>query len=240
MLLKRLLFRLLGRRLYLRLVSSFYFVSYDKGWLRNSPDYKWHYFVTGLIKPGDVVIDIGANLGYFARVFLSSIGSTGQLWCVEPLRVHRDILETQLEGHPNAHVLPYALGSEPGTLPMGTPLDAPFRHGLTRGISPEGQPDMEIIETAEVRTPNDVFSDLDRIDYIKCDVEGAELTVLEAMRSLLAKYKPKVQVEISAENRKPLWDLFHDLGYQPYALHQGRLERVNSLDAQVKGDWLWR
>lgn len=230
---------MLGRRRYLKLASAVYFEAFRRGFLRDDPAYAWHNFVTELIEPGDVVLDIGANLGYFARIFAEAVGPRGQLWCVEPIEIHRSILAAGLRPFPNARIIPYALGKEPRSIPMGTFTEVPFRHGLTREVTAEKRGEMEVIEVVEMRRPDDVFSALTRMDYVKCDVEGAEPDIFEAMAPLLERFLPLVQVEMTKHNRDQLRSLFTSMGYEPYALEKRVLRAIGSADEFIDGDWLW-
>src|SRR5688572_20270646 len=91
-LLKKTLFRILGLNAYLSLLQKFYLLSYKSGYLKNNKSYAWHYFVKKLLKPDDVIIDIGANLGYFSYVFIETVKKQGHVYSVEPVEIYRQQL----------------------------------------------------------------------------------------------------------------------------------------------------
>ena len=91
--LKKTLFNLLGLDAYLALLQRIYLISYKTGYLKNNNSYNWHYFVNKLIRPDDVIIDIGANLGYFTSVFIDTLNKQGHLYSVEPVEVYRKQLK---------------------------------------------------------------------------------------------------------------------------------------------------
>jgi FkbM family methyltransferase len=234
---KALLYRLLGRRLYLYLVSQLFFLAYRTGLLRDDPEYACHYYVRRFVEPGDTVIDIGANLGYYSVLFAEWAGPTGQVYSVEPVPLFREILRRNVRSFSQVEVVPYALGKEPATVKMGVPdTAAPHRHGMTRILPAEEDATFE----AEVRTPASVFADLSRLDYVKCDIEGHEGEVLPAMEDLLREHRPILQVEVSDENRRPIYQMMEEFGYQAYFVKDGDLVAIQAPTDRTEGDWILR
>lgn len=71
---KRLLFLFFGLETYLKVLhNSFYFL-FDLKLLKYNSTFKYHYFVRNLIEKDDYVLDLGANLGYFAKNFSRLVG----------------------------------------------------------------------------------------------------------------------------------------------------------------------
>ena len=70
------------------------------------------------IKPGDVIWDVGANVGYYTRKFSDSVGSAGQVFAFEPFPATAARLRAELTGVETVTVLPVALGAETGTVSM--------------------------------------------------------------------------------------------------------------------------
>ena len=68
---QKIIFRYLSIENYLRLLQRLFFVMYRWGLLKNKKEYEYHYYIKNLINEGDVVIDIGANLGYYS-ILMSS------------------------------------------------------------------------------------------------------------------------------------------------------------------------
>lgn len=233
------LYALLGQRAYLRLVHLVFRLAYRSGWLRRDSNYAFHYFVSRLVKRGDYVIDIGANLGYFSMVFADLIGQEGRLWSVEPVPVYRQILMQFLGRRSNVEILPYALGDQPGEVQMGVPGKHPYRHGLTRILTGEEAMVTDHVFRVEVRTPGDLFGRLSRLDYVKCDVEGYESHILPLMFDLFQRFRPLVQVELARENRAAIFSLFSGLEYQAYALAGQTLHALADAGAPAAGDVLF-
>ena len=183
-LLHKLLYRILPLGGYLQTVSAMFFLSHRLGIGRHAPATEYTFHLDRLMRAGDLAIDIGANLGYYARLMSRIAGRNGHVYAVEPVAPIRRVLERNLSGCGNVDILPYALGAAEGEIRMGN---------------------------ATVRT-----------DFIKCDVEGYEVVIMEEMRPLLERFRPTVLIETGGENRDRIVALFTDLGYDAYTLHRGQ------------------
>ena len=76
--------------------------------------------VKEFIKDGDIIIDIGANLGYFSRTF-SRISPSGKVICIEPLPQYYSVLSYFLSHRKNVEIHNVALGREAGKATMILP-----------------------------------------------------------------------------------------------------------------------
>ena len=83
-----------------------------------------------------------------------------------------------------------------------------------------------------------MLSNLDRIDYIKCDIEGYELNVFKEISPLLDLHKPIVQIEIAPKNLDEMCQLFSDLGFIQYGIVNGEIVAENG-EQQEEGDYLF-
>jgi FkbM family methyltransferase len=223
---KKLLYLIFGQRIYFRIISFFFFILYFSGLLRISKKFKMHYFVTNLIKRGDTIIDIGANLGYYTKIFARATGSEGVVWAVEPVPIYRDMLKKNLAGTSNIIVLPYALGDKESVEYMGIPGDQPYRHGLTRILSSAEKDEMNNLRV-EVKTPSSLFSNLDKVDYIKCDIEGYENRVIPGFIEIIRHNRPVMQIEVENDNRTFINDMLFKEGYLTYVPFKKGLRRIS-------------
>ena len=73
-----------------------------------------------------------------------------------------------------------------------------------------------------MRRGSELFAGLERLDFVKCDVEGYELIVMRELRPLLERFRPTVLIETGGENRPQIIELFTELGYRGYTLENGR------------------
>lgn len=234
--LKALLIKILGRPAYLSLLSKVYLFSFRKGWLRSNPSYRTHYFVRNLIKEGDTVIDIGANLGYYSTEFARLVGSNGKVWSVEPIPMYRKVLLQNVKSLPQVTVLPYALGETEGTISMGLPFADQHRHGLMKVLTKEEKEKAPEIFEVELKHPQKIFSQLSEIQYIKCDIEGYEVPVIPAMRELISQQMPVMQIETEGENKRIICDLLNDLGYHLFFVGESGLVPFADPSQLLPGD----
>ncbi len=241
--LRSLLLQWLGTESYLGLVSAAYIRLIKAGFLKRK--YPELFYLSTLVKPGFICVDIGANVGYYS-VFLSKYaGITGKVYAVEPVPLFANIFRknTKKFALPNIELYQCALGAEVKEVTLGTPvLDGVFRHGLTRVLE-QGETGSEQTYTAQMQIPDELFSGLPKIDFIKCDVEGYEVHLFPHMLKTLNKFKPVIQIEISSrENRRAIIDLLKPAGYKPYRLQADSLQvldRASALDYE-QGDFYFK
>ncbi|HEV7239406.1 MAG TPA: FkbM family methyltransferase [Thermoanaerobaculia bacterium] len=138
-----------------------------------------------LIRPGMTVIDIGAHLGYYTRIFSELVGSTGRVLAFEAEPENFEILRAHVSGakYRNVETFPYAVADRAGKLLLHL-SPGHSNHSLVDGYT-------ESKSANEVETvPLDAFlagRSIDRIDFVKIDVEGAEPLVLAGMRETIAR-----------------------------------------------------
>lgn len=239
--LKRLAFKKLSLEGYLRLLQRSYFVMYKLGLLRLSDSYKYHYFVKRLIRKGDVVVDIGANLGYYSILFAKWVGEKGHVYAVEPIAIYNSIYNEKAKKFKNITLYPYALGLEEKSIELvSSPHTGYLRTGLPHVYDPDRDGNIEDAEfrfVAEMKKPSKLFESLDKINYLKCDIEGLELVVLSEMKEIIEKHKPKVQVEIWEDNEDKLIGMFKNMGYTSFKLLGKKLMPVDT-NPKIGGDYI--
>lgn len=222
-LIHRILYRTLPLEGYLRVVSRMFFLWQRLGLGRYAPATEYVYHLAQLVRAGDTCIDIGANLGYYARTISRLAGPAGRVFAVEPVAPIRKVLSRNLRRCANIEILPYALGAEARDVVMGN--DSARESGYfgtgQNFVNDSGEkPDVEF--TARMRRGSELFADLQRLDFIKCDIEGYELTVMREMRPLLERFHPTVLIETGGDNRPEIIRLFTELGYRGTTLDHGR------------------
>lgn len=163
-------------------------------------------FIIEQVSDGDVFIDIGANYGYISLV----AGSRGaQVWAVEPERVNLNKLHLQVALNSwDIRILPVAISDEPGELFIEP------KAGRSTVSKKKSSHDSYVVDTVTV---DSLVKDegLDRVDWVKIDVEGHEVHVLRGARSTLKKFKPVVLIDIHKHVVSPEQCLaaVKDLGY---------------------------
>ena len=108
----RILYRLLSLENYLRVVSRMFFLYRTLGLGRGGRALEYVYHLPQLVKKGDTVIDIGANLGYYTCPLADLVGAEGKVYAVEPVPVIFSVLKRNVGKRKNVELLNYALGKE--------------------------------------------------------------------------------------------------------------------------------
>jgi FkbM family methyltransferase len=138
-----------------------------------------------LIRPGMTVVDIGAHIGYYARIFSELVGPAGRVLAFEAEPENFELLRRHVSGakYRNVEVFPYAVADRVGKLLLHL-SPGHSNHSLVDGYAPsKGTSEVESISL-------DAFLDgrgIDDVDFVKIDVEGAEPLVLAGMRNTLAR-----------------------------------------------------
>ena len=216
---------------------SFYFM-YRLGLLNNKTSFKFHYFIQHIIKPDYVVIDIGANLGYFAKTF-SRLVPNGKLIAIEPLPQFYAVLNHFIGSKENVELHNVALGKSSGSITMVLPkTNGMMRTGLPHIMSNEQEGEHQTTQQVQMIHTSAFFSTFERIDYIKCDIEGHEWEVFSQLGEVLKEKRPIVQIEIDPKNTEPLLSFFQDLNYVQHGIQAGKCIAENGKQVE-QGDYLF-
>lgn len=237
-LLKRIYVSVFGLKNYFLTVSRLFFIFYKTGLLRLNRHFDCHYYIRHLIRKGDHVVDIGANFGYYTVLF-SDLVKTGSVYAVEPVELYRSILKKNIGRRKNVEIFPFALGDEnKENIQMGIPGKDISRHGLTR-IMDTGESNAKTFSVA-MRNPLELFSGIEKINYIKCDVEGYEMHIIPILLPLIQKHHPIIQIETSGENKINLISLLENTGYKTYYVKGDDLLPLNSPRQEHFGDLIFK
>ncbi|MCW2839283.1 MAG: FkbM family methyltransferase [Aeromicrobium sp.] len=158
-------------------------------------------WVVSHLRPGDVVLDCGANVGYFSMLAASKVGDTGKVIAFEPVPLFAETVKAQADrnGFANVEVRQQAVSDEPGT------VDLYVAGGRNLGeSSTEELPGYSSkIAVDRVRVEDVIATSLwPAIRWVKVDVEGDELRALRGMSKLLASLGRGAAVTIElAPNR---------------------------------------
>jgi FkbM family methyltransferase len=153
-------------------------------------DPKISILVGELLKPGDVALDIGANIGLVSLKMAQKVRPHGRVHSFEPAPRVRGYLERLVEANPDLPitVYPFGLGEEEAVLQLSIPrnMDGEASLVIDRGA------DVEVIDV-QIRTLSNVIGEIgiERIDLIKLDVEGFEAKVIRGSADAIARFRPK-------------------------------------------------
>lgn len=144
------------------------------------------------IKKGDVVIDIGANIGYYTLVFSQIVGTDGRVYAFEPDPNNFALLKKNIEINNLKNVVLIQKAVSDVSKPLSLYL-CDYNHAQHR-IYPSPRCNEKIM--VESTTIDEYFSESEfynRINFVKIDVEGAEYDVIEGMQKTL-KSNPELKI----------------------------------------------
>lgn len=240
---KAYLFRLLGEENYLKLLNRGFFFSYNTGLLKSDEGYKYHYFAKQLIKKGDTVVDIGANLGYFTKLFSKWVGDTGKVIAIEPVPIYTRIIRWTCKNRKNITLYPYALGKENKKVHLVTPDHFGYlRTGLPHIYDEKNNKALSEYEfsfEAEMKKANELFASFERIDYLKCDIEGYEEVVIPEILPALERFKPTIQIETWGTHKPVVESALQSAGFEKYYLEGSKLKKAIAGTEDAPGDLIF-
>jgi FkbM family methyltransferase len=155
-----------------------------------------------LVKSGDIVYDVGANIGLFSICFAKLIGPNGKLYCIEanPVCVYFLRSNMELNHLTNFDILPIALLDAAKVCDFAVNYDN-FNLGLTKDsvffemkaghrITVEAQSLDELIGTYGFQKP----------DLVKIDIEGAEAIAIKGMTNTIVEHRPTMVIELHGKS----------------------------------------
>ena len=158
--------------------------------------------VTRYVRPGDWVVDVGANVGRYTCHMSRCVGSAGRVLAFEPIAESFALLAANVRtlGATNVSLFNIALSRTSEMVCMAVP-----HHDRTRlnnyyqaHIAPEG-------EYRVLCLPLDAIPMLGQVRLVKVDAEGHDLQVLQGMQTLLHRDRPLLIVEGSQTGSVATW-----------------------------------
>ena len=184
--------------------------------------------LTRLIDPGDLVVDVGANVGYMTNLSAFRVGATGRVVAVEP---HPEIYEEL-----KANVALLSASRSRGRIDtMRTAVSdvsgeafivdsrgfAGNRGSAQLHVGEDSPPDGLPRHRVSVRTLDDILATASSVGVLKIDVEEHELQVLRGAGSLLAQKRVRdVVFEDHRSPPTPVTNFLEKSGYRIFRLHQ--------------------
>lgn len=175
-----------------------------------------------ILREGDVFVDAGANMGLYTLHASRWVGSGGRVISFEPLSANFASLTDHISTNKLNNVRPeqLALGNKNDLVTIAYD---PEEKNL--GMASTNHSDQGVIEEIQMVTLDsylqDHAADLNRVDFIKIDIEGHEYAALTGMHDTLTKHRPALLIEILEDhtipgNEQNIQQYLENMGYRKY------------------------
>lgn len=168
--------------------------------------------VRQLLRPGDLAVDVGANLGWFSLVMAAAVAPGGEVWAIEPMPPILPALKRNLElnGALEVRLFEVALGESSGVADIHVFSGLPYGHASVSTLDRTDYTSHRV----ERRTLDDLLAGAPAPAFVKLDVEGSERDVLRGAEATLAAECPPIwMIEVNYETSAPF-------GYRPVDLFE--------------------
>lgn len=144
------------------------------------------------LAPGNVFLDIGANVGVFTVKAAKEVGKAGLVIAVEPFieTAFRLSSNVQANGYDNVRVRNFCIGRNTQHARLH------LNNGKPNSFSLVSKGHANSVSVLCVSLDDLCqWEQLDRLDYLKIDAEGAEAEILEGGQNAIKRFRPIVQIE---------------------------------------------
>ena len=209
-------------------------------WMEDGPTQ----FVRSVVQPGEVVIDIGANVGWYSTLLSEQVGASGRVYGFEPNLAAYRLLTESAKQYPQLEIIPAAVTDYEGEAELNVSL---YGEQSSIGDIPTAVAKQKCSVTTLdtfLQSRGEAF-----VHFVKCDAEGAELSILRGATRLLESARPPIWLmEFNMTAARSFGYHLDDLlsffeavphaGYQVYKISalSGDLERLHAPINLVRDD----
>jgi len=191
--------------------------------------------IRNLIKPGDVVLDVGANMGYYTSLIAKLVGPNGHVHAFEPTEHFGQALKRNVEenGFKNISIHDYGLSDRETELEI-------YVNNSTASLHMDPSVGGTFSEAVHLFPLDGIAPKLGlgRLDFIKIDVDGHEPQFLRGAEETLMRFRPRILLEVNHTDYLAAgvtaWDF--------YDYVKGLGARIRNVDTnmfiETKGDFL--
>ncbi len=200
-------------------------------WLGNKDTWEMMH-IRRLLERGSVVLDVGANFGYYALTIAATLQRECEIHAFEPHPVTncRLVKHIQWNGMANVvHAHRLAVTDVAGSARM---VDRPDNSGATRISGGDGGFEVQTVTLDEFAANQR----LSRVDFVKIDVEGVEARVLRGGRRTFEHFKPIILIEFwgyglaqAGSTAGEVASVLEELGYKLFEPHSRELKPLARL-----------
>jgi FkbM family methyltransferase len=196
------------------LLIKFPYIYFFFSKLRKKINYEKYLYLRN-IKKGDIILDIGANRGYYTSLFSEIISNSGQVHAFEPVPENFTKLKSLKPFNKNVIFNHLAIGKRNETGIIRYDLNDLEKASLLKSCSTNLKESLTQITTVDNYIKEYPLSN---VNFIKCDVEGSELDVFTGSVETLTEYKPKLSIEVTLNKTETyeLYQLLLSAGYNKF------------------------
>ena len=214
-------------------------------WRKHEPETP---YLADLLSGAPVCLHVGASDGRHSYV-MTQVAPQAKIYAIEPSAFSMAVLKLTIAWHRiGARVTPVhaAVGDRSGQMLLVTPRKITGRMGRAYAFvsaeAPVGKARPDLQDTGVDVQPTSVMTldgfcaerGINKVDFIRMDIEGAELMALKGAIHILDRDRPNVLLEIHPPmlearfggTAEQVVEVFTDRGYRMFALNEDRLEEV--------------
>ena len=207
-------------------IEALNFLDYEK-------DESW--MINRLVNDGDVIFDIGANIGYYS-VLLAKKYKKATVHSFEPIPTSFAICQKNINLNASSNIIcnNFGLSNKKGQFPF---FYYPEGSGNASAVDVSGRPEVEEI-MCELTTLDAYSDEMNvNVDFIKCDIEGGELFAFSGGSKTIERDKPIIFTEILRKyclkynyNHNEIFEWFYSRGYRAFTVHGKTLKSFKFMD----------
>lgn len=151
-----------------------------------------------LIEPGMIILDIGAHIGYYTKLFSKLVGKNGVIYAFEPEEENFQLLKENAENLKNVRIINKAVSDSDGFIDFWKAQNNTGHHSIL-----SSEICQEKITVPVLKLDNFIKNErLKEINLIKIDIEGGEPYAFRGAQKLLSQMHLKIIMEFAPDNFK--------------------------------------
>lgn len=163
---------------------------------------------TEILQPGDIAVDCGAHTGKHTIPMALKVGPAGRIYAFEPIKEKLDLLREKAHAANVADIIQLrnaAIGADAGTVSFNYVESDPGKSSIHLRqdiLSDAAKMATTTVRVVELCTLDGVMESESSCAFIKIDVEGAELSVLQGAEKVIASCRPVIHFEMGEVSLK--------------------------------------
>ena len=180
-----------------------------------------------LIQPEDVVIDVGSNQGIYSLAFAKIVGPKGKVISIEPFKEMNNYFRynIKINDFKNIEIIEKVISDKIGF------EEIDFGNGIVSASIVRNFRNSEKLKIESI-TIDEICKDLDKLDFIKIDIEGAELKALKGAKDTINSLKPKLSLEVDENSFYEVCSFLKKYDYKPFIFDDQKLVEINKINKE--------